>query len=86
MGRKHRRNVPPKEAKKWCRTEKGWELMSKDKEEKTMLVCDEAYLLIDPNVLQAIVFLRNVSKRCRKYECSLVIISHSIVKIKKARS
>ena len=29
MGRKHRRNVPPKEAKKWCRTEKGWELMSK---------------------------------------------------------
>lgn len=56
-----------------------WELMSKDKEEKTMLVCDEAYLLIDPNVLQAIVFLRNVSKRCRKYECSLVIISHSIV-------
>ncbi len=56
-----------------------WELMSKDKEEKTMLVCDEAYLLIDPNVLQSIVFLRNVSKRCRKYEGSLVIISHSIV-------
>lgn len=39
-----------------------WELMSKDKEEKTMLVCDEAYLLIDPKVLQTIVFLRNVSK------------------------
>ena len=56
-----------------------WELMSKDKEEKTMLVCDEAYLLIDPKVLQTIVFLRNVSKRCRKYEGSLVIISHSII-------
>lgn len=45
-----------------------WELMSKDKEEKTMLVCDEAYLLIDPQVPQTLVFLRNVAKRCRKYE------------------
>lgn len=56
-----------------------WEIMSKDKEEKTMLVCDEAYLLIDPEVPQSLIFLRNVSKRCRKYEGSLVIISHSIV-------
>lgn len=56
-----------------------WELMSKDKEEKTMLICDEAYLLIDPEVPQSLIFLRNVAKRCRKYEGSLVIISHSIV-------
>ena len=45
-----------------------WEIMSKDKEEKTMLVCDEAYLLIDPQVPQSLVFLRNIAKRCRKYE------------------
>lgn len=56
-----------------------WEIMSKDKTEKTMLVCDEAYLLIDPEVPQSLIFLRNVAKRCRKYEGSLVIISHSIV-------
>lgn len=56
-----------------------WELISKDKEEKTMLVCDEAYLLIDPQVPQSLVFLRNIAKRCRKYEGSLCIISHSIV-------
>ena len=56
-----------------------WEIMSKDKEEKTMLVCDEAYLLIDPRVPQTLIFLRNVVKRCRKYEGSVVIISHSIV-------
>lgn len=56
-----------------------WELMSKDKEEKTMLVCDEAYLLIDSQVPQSLVFLRNIAKRCRKYEGSLCIISHSIV-------
>ena len=52
--------------------------MSKDKEQKTMLVCDEAYLLIDPQVPQSLVFLRNIAKRCRKYEGSLVVISHSI--------
>ena len=40
-----------------------WELMSKDREEKTMLVCDEAYLLIDPQVPQSLVFLRNKSDR-----------------------
>lgn len=45
-----------------------WELMSKDKEEKTMLVCDEAYLLIDTQVPQSLIFLRNIAKRCRKYE------------------
>lgn len=56
-----------------------WELMSKDKEKKTMLICDEAYLLIDNEVPQSLIFLRNVAKRCRKYEGSLVIISHSIV-------
>ncbi len=56
-----------------------WEIMSRDRTEKTMLVCDEAYLLIDPEVPQTLIFLRNVAKRCRKYEGSLVIISHSIV-------
>ena len=53
--------------------------MSKDKQEKTMLVCDEAYILIDSEVPQSLIFLRNVAKRCRKYEGSLVVISHSIV-------
>lgn len=47
----------------WC-----WEQISRNRQEKTMLVADEAYLLIDKNCLQSIAFLRNVSKRCRKYE------------------
>ena len=41
---------------------------SKNRQEKVMLVADEAYLLIDKNCLQSIAFLRNVAKRCRKYE------------------
>ena len=58
----------------WC-----WEQISKNRNEKTMLIADEAYLLIDKNCLQSIAFLRNVAKRCRKYEGSLVIVSHSII-------
>lgn len=56
-----------------------WNIMSKDRTEKVLLICDEAYLMIDPNVPQSLVFLRNVAKRDRKYEAGLMIISHSVV-------
>jgi type IV secretory pathway VirB4 component len=56
-----------------------WEQMSRDRSEKVLLVCDEAYLLVDPHVPQSLIFLRNVAKRARKYEAGLIIISHSVV-------
>jgi hypothetical protein len=56
-----------------------WEQMSRDRTEKVMLIADEAYLMIDPNVPQSLVFLRNVAKRARKYESGIAIISHSLV-------
>lgn len=58
----------------WC-----WQEMSKDRNERVLLICDEAYLMIDPSVPQSLVFLRNVEKRARKYEAGVVIISHSVV-------
>jgi len=58
----------------WC-----WEQMSRDREERVLLISDEAYLMIDPNVPQSLVFLRNVEKRARKYEAAVAIISHSVV-------
>lgn len=58
----------------WC-----WEQMSQDRSERVLLICDESYLMIDPNVPQSLVFLRNVEKRARKYEAGLAIISHSVV-------
>ncbi|AIQ13828.1 VirB4 family type IV secretion system protein [Paenibacillus durus] len=58
----------------WC-----WEQMSQDRSEPVLLICDECYLMIDPNVPQSLVFLRNVEKRARKYEAGLAIISHSVV-------
>lgn len=56
-----------------------WEIMSKNRDEPVMLVCDEAYLMIDPNIPQSLMFLRNVEKRCRKYNGMLAVVSHSIV-------
>ena len=58
----------------WC-----WQEMSKDRTERVLLICDEAYLMIDTNVPQSLVFLRNVEKRARKYEAGVAIISHSVV-------
>ncbi len=54
----------------WC-----WEQMSNNRGERVLLVCDEAYLMIDPQVPQSLAFLRNVEKRSRKYESALAIIS-----------
>ena len=56
-----------------------WEQMSINRTERVLLVCDEAYLMIDNKVPQSLVFLRNCAKRARKYEAGLMIISHSVV-------
>ena len=56
-----------------------WEEMSRDRNERVIMVCDEAYLMIDPQVPQSLIYLRNVEKRARKYEGALFIISHSVV-------
>lgn len=56
-----------------------WEQMSRDRTERVLLVCDEAYLMIDNKVPQSLVFLRNCAKRARKYEAGFMIISHSVV-------
>ena len=56
-----------------------WQQLSKDREEKVLLGVDEAYLIVDPEVPQALQFLRNVSKRIRKYMGGLAVITHSVV-------
>ncbi|MCM1158337.1 MAG: ATP-binding protein [Bacteroidales bacterium] len=56
-----------------------WIEASKDRRERTMIVADEAYLMIDRKIPQALVFLRNGLKRGRKYEISFVLVSHSVV-------
>ena len=51
----------------------------KDRNQRFMVLADEAYLLLDPKVPQGTEFLRNFSKRARKYNCSLVVITQSII-------
>ena len=56
-----------------------WEIMSRDRTEKVLLICDEAYLMIDERTPQSLIYLRNFEKRSRKYESAIAIISHSVV-------
>lgn len=56
-----------------------WNIIEQNRKEKVMLVCDEAYLMIDKYVPQTLIFLRNASKRIRKYEGALVVITHDII-------
>lgn len=56
-----------------------WNEVSKDREERVLLATDETYLLIDPEIPQALQFLRNTSKRIRKYEGGLMVITHNLV-------
>ena len=56
-----------------------WEITSENSEEPVSLYCDESYLMVDRRVPQSLIFLRNYSKRCRKQEGSLILVTHSIV-------
>ncbi len=56
-----------------------WDMISHNRDERVLLISDEAYLMIDPDVPESIKFLRNASKRARKYETGIAVISHSVV-------
>ncbi|MCH4200150.1 MAG: hypothetical protein LKF87_12355 [Clostridium tyrobutyricum] len=56
-----------------------WNEISRDRTSRVILPVDECYLLIDPETPQALQFLRNVSKRIRKYGGSLMPISQNVV-------
>lgn len=57
----------------WC-----WEQITRDPNERVMLVADECWTMIDPQVPQSLEFLRNAEKRARKYEGSIVVATQSI--------
>lgn len=56
-----------------------WEKVAENRQEKILLIFDEAYLIVDPKVPEALMYMRNFSKRIRKYEGGLGVISHSVV-------
>lgn len=56
-----------------------WNIIEKDRTEKYILVVDEAWLLADPQTPQALAFLRDTSKRIRKYMGGLITISQNVI-------
>ena len=55
--------------------------MSANRQEKCLFAVDEGYLFVDDEYPDMMKFLRNISKRARKYEGGLLFITHSIVDI-----
>lgn len=56
-----------------------WDEIDADWGERIILAVDEAYLLADPETPQALQFLRNTSKRIRKREGGLWVITHNMI-------
>ena len=58
-----------------------WQRIAKDRSERIQLGVDEGYLVVDPEYIEVLKFMRNVSKRTRKYESGLMFIKHSVVDV-----
>lgn len=56
-----------------------WNIVDEDWLQRIILGIDEGYLLADPDVPQALQFIRNTSKRIRKREGGLWFITHNMV-------
>lgn len=58
-----------------------WEQITnnKKKNENTFLVLDEAHLMLDSRIKDTMITLKTISKRCRKYNANLMIITHSLI-------
>ena len=56
-----------------------WTELSRDRSRKVLFGVDEGYLFVDPEYPDIMRYLRNYSKRLRKYEGGLMFITHSVV-------
>lgn len=58
-----------------------WQYISLNREEIVLYIVDEGYLIVDPQNPEALIFLKNVSKRIRKYGGGILFITHSVVDV-----
>ena len=58
-----------------------WEQITnnKKKNENTFLVVDEAHLLLDSKIKDTSRTIKEIGKRCRKYNANLMTITHSLI-------
>ncbi|MDI9241915.1 VirB4 family type IV secretion system protein [Fusibacillus kribbianus] len=57
----------------WC-----WQQMAVDRKEKVIMALDEGYLVADPELKETFQYVRNMSKRGRKYEAGIMFITHAV--------
>lgn len=62
-----------------------WNIISIDRLMQVLLGLDEGYLIADPEIPEALKFLRNISKRIRKYMGGLMFITHNTVDLNNER-
>ena len=55
-----------------------WNKISQDRSKRAILAGDEFYLNVDPDYPEALKFARNTSKRIRKYEGALMVITQNM--------
>ena len=58
----------------WC-----WNEISKNRNERVILICDEAHLLIDSKNKDGMEFLKRAQKRIRKYNGALWTCSQNLI-------
>lgn len=58
-----------------------WHIASSNRNEIVMYVVDEGYLQVDPKYTEALIFLKNFTKRIRKYGGGIAFITHSVVDV-----
>ena len=58
-----------------------WEQITnnKKKNQNTFLVVDEAHLLLDSKIKDTTKTIKEIGKRCRKYNANLMMITHSLI-------
>lgn len=56
-----------------------WQIMSENREQPVLLVCDEGHIIFDPEIPQTSMYMRNYAKRARKYEAGLWLVTQSLV-------
>ncbi len=58
-----------------------WGFSAEDRSQRVLYDVDEGYLFVDPDYPETMKFLRNYSKRDRKYEAGLAFVTHSVVDV-----
>jgi hypothetical protein len=55
-----------------------WDSMAQDRTRPVFLLCADCHVLIDPAMPEPAMYLRNISKRARKYECAVGVDTQAV--------